>query len=767
MVIAASCAAPHGHRSSSHGSMPAHSRCPHLRRMVEVIDLAGWSVCETGVMTAGGTGYSVDIAAISGTPCLSVVLVDENQKIMSWNDAAADLFGVPAAQAMRQSVADVLGQPRTVTGLGREDFVRVIAEEGGWSGSLLYQRRDGSEVLLQATGLRVPLVGGAGTLWLTHLPGKDSDQYALGEALAAAAAERRRLMMIAEAGKLFGSSLELEVILDRVVTKTAEALGDCCLIQLLDESGTLLLPAVTHHNDSDQARVFHDLVTHPRRAAEGVSGRALRTGEPVLIARYEPAHSGRLSDPHIAEGSLHAGIRSMIAVPLITGSTRLGVLVAIRDVTAEPYDDIDLQLCADLAERGAQAIYNARLMGQVVRADAERAAAQDRLRHAERMESLGQLVGGIAHDFNNLLNVIGGFADLVAEEIAGLADQDVRLGSVLDDVEQVRGAAQRATRLTRQLLIFARRDVVHPEVLSLNQIIADLEQLLRRTLGEHITLAIAPADGLWLVKADAGQLEQVLVNLAVNARDAMPGGGILTIDTANITVDEVYASGRPGLEPGRYGRLRVSDTGAGMPPEVLARAFEPFFTTKERGKGTGLGLATFYGIITGAGGYAQIYSEPGLGTTVAGLLPATSEEAARSKTPPAEAPRGRGETILLVEDEASLQELAGRILARNGYQVRAARTAAEAPSIAGDTTQPIDLLLTDVVMPEMLGNEVARLVHAVRPALPVLYMSGYAQPVLDTHGAFANQIDLLEKPFSEATLLTRVRRAIDNGTPSP
>jgi signal transduction histidine kinase/ActR/RegA family two-component response regulator len=717
-------------------------------------------------MGPGGSGYSVDIGAISGTPGFSVVLVDESGRIAFWNGVAAGLFGVTATQAVGQLVADVAGQPRTVTGLGREDFAQVIAEEGGWSGSLVYQRRDGSEVLLQATALRVPLEGGTGTLWLSHLPGRDSDQYALGEALATAAAERRRLMLIAEAGKLFGSTLDLEMILDRVVTQAAEALGDFCLVQLLDESGTLLLPGVTHHNDSDRARVFHDMVTHPRRAAEGVSGRALQSGEPILIARYEPAQSGRLSDPHIAQGSLQAGIHSMIVAPLITRSTRLGVLVAIRDVTEEPYDDTDLQLCADLAERGAQAIYNARLMADVKRADAERAAAADRLRHAERMESLGQLVGGIAHDFNNLLNVIAGFSDLLAEEIAGLAVEDARLGSVLGDVEQVRGGAQRAIRLTRQLLIFARKDVVQPEVLSLNEVIAGLEHLLRRTLGEHIDLNIAPAEGLWPVKADAGQLEQVLVNLAVNARDAMPGGGKLTIDTANITVDEAYAEGRPGLKPGRYARLRVCDTGTGMPPEVAARVFEPFFTTKPQGKGTGLGLATFYGIITGAGGYAQIYSEPGLGTTVTGLLPASGEGRAKPAGPPAATPRGRGETILLVEDEASLQELASRILTRNGYEVRAARTAADALSITADGGQPVDLLLTDVVMPEMLGNEVARRAHAIRPALPVLYMSGYAQPILDTHGAFTSQIDLVEKPFSEATLLTRVRRAIDNGNQS-
>jgi signal transduction histidine kinase/CheY-like chemotaxis protein len=608
----------------------------------------------------------------------------------------------------------------------------------------------------------VALERGTGILWIAHLPGKDSDQQALGEALALAAAERRRLTLIAEAGKLFGSSLDLDVVLDLVATKTAEALGDCCQIRLLDESGELLLPTAMHHNDALRAQTFQDsAVGRPASVSGSFSGRALRTGEAILMARFDPAGSGLTDDRgYIAA---RAEIRSLIITPLIAAGTALGVLLVSRDVTEEPYDETDLALCGDLAERGAQAIYNARLMGQVVRADAERAAAQDRLRHAERMESLGQLVGGIAHDFNNLLNVIGCYGDLIAEDIAGLAAQDARLTSVLDDVEQVRGASQRAVRLTRQLLIFARSDVVHPEVLSLNEVIAGLQELLRRTLGEHINLIVTPADDLWPVKADVGQLEQVLVNLAVNARDAMPGGGKLTIDTANITVDEAYAEGRPGLAPGRYTRLRVSDSGTGMPPEVAARVFEPFFSTKPKGKGTGLGLATFYGIITGAGGYPQVYSEPGFGTTITGLLPATSEDAAQSAAPSAAAPRGRGETILLVEDEASLRGLADRILTKNGYHVRAASTAAEAPGIAGETEQPIHLLLTDVVMPEMLGNEVARQVRAIRPALPVLYMSGYAQPILDTHGALASQIDLLEKPFTETTLLTRVRHAIDNG----
>src|ERR1700722_2329880 len=436
-------------------------------------------------MIPGSDGYSVDTAAISGMPGFLVILVDENQKILSWNEAAADLFGLPAAQALGRSLADVGGQPRTVTGRGREGLAQVIAVAGWWSGSLLFQLKDRSEFLLQATGLRVTPDHGAGTLWMSHLHGQDSDQRALREALALAAAERRRLTMIAEAGKLFGSSLDLDVVLDQVVTKTAQALGDCCLIRLLDESGEFLLPTATRHNDALRAQAFRDSAFgRPVPVAGTLSGRALRTGEAVLMARFDPVGSGLTDDRNYTTAS--AEVRSVIIAPLITAGKALGVLTAFRDVTEEPYDETDLQLCADLAERGAQAIYNARLMADVVRADAERAAAQDRLRHAERMESLGQLVGGIAHDFNNLLNVIACFSDMVAEELAGLAGEDARLGTVLGDVEQVRDAAQRAIRLTRQLLIFARSDVVHPEALSLNDIITGLEQLLRRTLGEHI-----------------------------------------------------------------------------------------------------------------------------------------------------------------------------------------------------------------------------------------------------------------------------------------
>jgi PAS domain S-box-containing protein len=417
----------------------------------------------------------------------------------------------------------------------------------------------------------------------------------------------------------------------------------------------------------------------------------------------------------------------------------------------------------DVSERLASEAERERL-----RTTAEQERVERRFAQSQRLESLGQLVGGVAHDFNNLLNVIQGYADFTAEQVQLLAAADPRLAPVLDDIEQVRAAAQQATRLTRQLLTFARHDVTRPEVLDLNEAVEGAGQLLRRTLGEHIDLTISAEPALWRVKADRGQLEQVLVNLAVNARDAMPGGGRLMIDTGNTEVDETIAASRPGLAPGHYARLRVSDTGTGMDPATVARVFEPFFSTKPKGRGTGLGLATVYGIVTGAGGTIEIYSEKGLGTTVSVLLPATEEDA-QPQVPQARTggdQRGHGETILLVEDEASLRELSSRILTRSGYQVCAVGSGAEAVRLASDSAQTIDLLLTDVVMPEMMGNEVADRVGAIRPGVPALFMSGYAQPILDAHGVPEARYDILEKPWTEAALLARVRKALSQA-PAP
>ena len=328
------------------------------------------------------------------------------------------------------------------------------------------------------------------------------------------------------------------------------------------------------------------------------------------------------------------------------------------------------------------------------------------LQQSQRLESLGQLAGGVAHDFNNLLAVILGYASFI-ERRAEPDTKDAR------DVAQIREAAERASRLTRQLLAFARREVVRPAVLDLTGVVLEMEQMLRRTLGEHVLLETSLAPDLWPVLADHGQLEQVLLNLAVNARDAMPEGGTLTLDTENIDVDGAYASTKPGLEPGRYVRLRVSRHRRRHGRRDAARAFEPFFTTKPKGQGTGLGLATIHGIVTQAGGHVQIYSEPGLGTTFTVLLPATDAPVPEHE-PSRRRPRhdGGGETILVVEDEPAMLEVTRRILEHNGYEVLPARSGLEAIRLAEEHHGAIDLLLTDVVMPQMLGKEVAERVDA-------------------------------------------------------
>jgi CheY-like chemotaxis protein len=286
--------------------------------------------------------------------------------------------------------------------------------------------------------------------------------------------------------------------------------------------------------------------------------------------------------------------------------------------------------------------------------------------------------------------------------------------------------------------------------------------MLRRTIGEHVELAVRLAGALPPVMADPGHVEQVLVNLAVNARDAMPGGGTLSIETDAVEVDDAWSAGMPELQHGSHVRLRVSDTGSGMSQEVVRRAFEPFFTTKPKGEGTGLGLATVYGIVTQAGGNVRVYSEPGMGTTMTVFLPATGLDATAAASAPAAPQRGDGEVVLVVEDEPAMREVTRRMLARNGYQVVSAASGQEALATLTHRLDRIDLLLTDVIMPRMLGKELAERLLATRPETRVLYMSGYAQPILDAGERLPDGMLLIEKPFSEHTLLAKVQQALSN-----
>jgi CheY-like chemotaxis protein len=370
------------------------------------------------------------------------------------------------------------------------------------------------------------------------------------------------------------------------------------------------------------------------------------------------------------------------------------------------------------------------------------------------MEAVGRLAGGVAHDFNNLLTVIESYADLAAE---GMADDDPLAG----DLQEIRRAAERAAMLTRQLLAFSRKSILRLEVLAVSEVILGVEKMLRRLIGEDVELVVVAGETA-AVKADRGQLEQILMNLAVNARDAMPDGGRLEITASDVRVSDASALELLDVTPGHCVRITVADTGCGMDEATLSRIFEPFFTTKGPGKGTGLGLATVYGIVKQSGGAIRVRSEVGRGTTFEIDLP-RAEQVAVSESPlRAASPRAVGhETILVVEDEQDVRVLVKRLLESSGFSVLVAASPDEAEAIFASRGPSIDLLLTDVVMPGMNGRALADRFRAARPALRVLFMSGYNESVLGPHGVVDDGIQLLLKPFAAHQLASAVRGALD------
>ncbi|UCF20552.1 MAG: response regulator [Gemmatimonadota bacterium] len=382
---------------------------------------------------------------------------------------------------------------------------------------------------------------------------------------------------------------------------------------------------------------------------------------------------------------------------------------------------------------------------------------EEQLRQSQKMEAVGQLAGGIAHDFNNLLTAIMGNAELL---LANLNEDDPRRG----DLDEIRHAGARAARLTRQLLAFSRRQVMEPVILGLNEVVDNVSNLIQRLIGEPIELVTKLDEGLVQVLADPGQIEQVVLNLAVNARDAMPEGGRLLIETANVDLDEEYLGTHARVTPGSYVMLAISDTGVGMDEETRSRIFEPFFTTKASGKGTGLGLSTVYGIIKQSNGYIWVYSEPGRGTTFKIYLPQFGGKE------PVERPGLRdmegevavgGETALLVEDDDGVRAVVRRTLQSSGYTVLEARNAAQAERMAREHDGPIDFLVTDLVMPDMSGRELASRIAAYRPLLRVLYMSGYSDNAVLGEGMLTPEMEFLAKPFSQDKLLQKVRRILE------
>jgi signal transduction histidine kinase len=557
-------------------------------------------------------------------------------------------------------------------------------------------------------------------------------------------------------------------LLDVVASNLAEIVKDGCVVRLLEDGGWLS-PVAIHmpieegiHDPSTIARLRAHMATRRNVSEQASARRVLETGEALLVPRVDLEQLRASSSPEVVRAYETIGIHSLLFVALRVRGESLGLLALVRFLpTSPPFNEQDRELAQVLADHAALAITNAQLLQSALRelGDRERAEAalretEEQLLHAQKMEAVGRLAGGVAHDFNNALSVILSYAEILGGELP--SSETLR-----HDLEEIRTAALRAADLTKQLLAFSRRQVVQAKVLSLGKSVVDIETMLRRLLGADIELTVLGASGQGNIRANPGQIEQVLMNLAINARDAMPEGGRLTIETSNVDLDADYAAAHHDVAPGRYVLLAMSDTGFGMEKATQARIFEPFFTTKETGKGTGLGLSTVFGIVKQAGGHIWLYSEPGQGTTFKVYFPRIEGPADERvvEVPVLDSDRGH-ETILLVEDDDQVRTLARNILRRAGYVVLESSNGGEALLVSEQHASRIDLLLTDVVLPRMSGRQLAERLAPARPNMKILFTSGYTDDAIIQHGVLDSGIAYLEKPLTPRALLNKVRQVL-------
>jgi PAS domain S-box-containing protein len=563
--------------------------------------------------------------------------------------------------------------------------------------------------------------------------------------------ERRRRAAegLADVERLLSQSLDPEEVGQRIVDSVRALFGalSAALLRLEPVSGDFSVVAAS----GDVGANFGQDMSFP--GGTGVVGLAVRERRPVATPNL-------LTDPRLSlrperrVSIEQAPYRAVLAIPLIYQDRLIGAL-GITDRADRGFALEEIKLAQAFADQAAIALQNAHLYQELQRAYDKLSQTQDQLIHAQKMEAVGRLAGGIAHDFNNHLTVIMGRADLVLSRLRGKDRLRRHLQLILS-------AADSAASLTRHLLAFSRRQVLQPTVIDLNTVVVNVSTMLRWLIGEDIQVTIVLAPVLGRVKADAGQLEQVLLNLAVNARDAMPQGGQLRIETANVKLDEADVRDRFGIRAGRYVRLTVCDTGCGMDADTQAHIFEPFFTTKGPGKGTGLGLSTVYGIIIQSGGHIEVHSAPGRGTTFTIDLTRIEDSTAAHEPlhPQISPPRGT-ETILLAEDEAPVRGLAREVLQMLGYTVLEAASGEEALERCQQHAGPMHLLVTDVVMPGMSGPELAARLAPMSSALKVLYLTGYTDDAIVQHGVLEPGTLLLHKPFTPDALAHRVREVLD------
>ncbi|MDE3034408.1 MAG: PAS domain S-box protein [Nitrospirota bacterium] len=658
----------------------------------------------------------------------AVVVMASDGRITEWNAHAETVFGWPRAEAIGRVLAETIIPPAHRE--AHERGLRRFLETG--QGPLLNRR-------VEITACRRD--GGEFPVELAITPARQGNVHTFSafvrDITQRKESEKRQAAQLAVTVAL-SEARTLDDAAPKLLQAVCETVGwELGVIWRVDRAAALLRCERIWHAPLKGIEAFAALsrdTTFPKGV--GLPGRVWATGQSVWITDV-------LKDANFprASGAAQVGLHGAIGFPIVLGGELLGVLEFFSRQVRQPDDDLQRMM----AEIGIK-------VGQFI----ERGLLEEQLRQSQKMDAIGRLAGGIAHDFNNLLTVISGYSQLLLNQL-DVGDER------RDKAEEIKNAGARAAVLTKQLLAFSRKQVLAARVLDLNELVAGMNGMLRRVIGEDIDLVTLSGSSLGSIKADPGQIEQVIVNLVINARDAMPQGGRVTIETANVEVEAAVLSQSGSVQPGPYVMLAVSDTGCGMDPHTQANMFEPFFTTKEQGKGTGLGLATVYGIIKQSGGHILVSSKVGVGTTVKVYLPRVHQAAAAAaeSVPVADRPVNGSETVLLVEDEDSIRKLLGQQLRIRGYTVLEAGKGEEAMDLCRRHRGPIHLLLTDVVMPQISGRELAERLASVRPDMRVLYMSGYTDDAVVRHGVLESDVSFVQKPFTPSQLLRKVRDVLD------
>jgi two-component system, cell cycle sensor histidine kinase and response regulator CckA len=674
--------------------------------------------------TAAGT--PAFLAAVIDQVKVGIVASDSERRIRVWSKGTEELLGIPAEEALGRTLDDFEPALPSESREVRAAMKDLLASGGTWEGEIELRRRDGrSFTALVRNG---PLRGEHGEpIGYAGMIVDVTDRKRFEQEL------RRRAMQqaaITALGRRALSGADIAGLLDEAVATVAEIL-DVELVKVLE------LDDAGHHFEVRAGVGWEPGTVGSATVPANDSHAALTLREETVIVadyaeetRFTPA---RILHDHRARSGVTA---------LIEGNDRAYGVIGAHSRQPRDFSDDDAYFL--------QAVGNV-LAAALARQRGERLEAQ--LQQARRLEAVGQLAGGIAHDFNNLLSVILNYTQFLEGETS---DEQT-----LADLREIENAARRATDLTRQLLVFSRRDMAEAVRVDLGEVVRETEALLRRTIGEHVTLNTRVAAGSLPVELGPGQANQVLINLVVNARDALADGGTIEVEARETTVDAAFLPGDPGLAPGRYAVLTVADDGAGMPPEVAAQVFEPFFTTKPPGEGTGLGLATVYGIVDQAGGHIEVDSAEGRGTRVIVYLPlSANDEPVEGEGREPALPAGRGQAILVVEDEEAVRRMTCRTLEQNGYRAIGASGAKEALR-AFAAEDGIDLVLTDVVMPDLSGKELVAALRERGSDVRAIYMSGYAGDVVARHGGLEDDVPLLQKPFAADELLRTIQDALD------